>query len=271
MSSTPRLPQAYLSLHGSSFLDFLEQQAPTLLTQRVQTAIGSGTGQEHMHATTIVAVTYAHGVVMAGDRRATLGSPIAHREIEQVFAADDDSAVGIAGVAGVGIELVRLFQLELEHYEKIEGTLLSLDGKANRLASLLRGNLSLALQGLSALPMLAGYDVDRGVGRLFSYDVTGGRYEERETHSLGSGSPWARGTLKSGWRPDLSSDQAVALAVSALQSAADEDSATGGIDVVRGIYPVVAVVDSAGYRRISDGEIANLALARGTAAGEAHT
>ena len=250
MSSTPRLPQAYLSLHGSSFLDFLEQQAPTLLTQRVQTAIGSGTGQEHMHATTIVAVTYAHGVVMAGDRRATLGSQIAHREIEKVFAADDYSAVGIAGVAGVGIELVRLFQLELEHYEKIEGTLLSLDGKANRLASLLRGNLS---------------------GRLFSYDVTGGRYEERETHSLGSGSPWARGTLKSGWRPDLSSDQAVALAVSALQSAADEDSATGGIDVVRGIYPVVAVVDSAGYRRISDGEIANLALARGTAAGEAHT
>lgn len=269
MSSSPRLPQAYLNLHGSSFLDFLEQQAPSLLTQRLQSAVGSGAGHDHIHATTIVAMTYSDGVVMAGDRRATMGSHIAHREIEKVFAADDFSAVGIAGVAGVGIELVRLFQLELEHYEKIEGTLLSLDGKANRLATLLRGNLSLALQGLSALPVLAGYDVDRGLGRLFSYDVTGGRYEERETHALGSGAPWARGALKSGWRPDLSSDQAVALAVAALQSAADEDSATGGIDVVRGIYPVVAVVDAAGYRRISDGEIANLALSRGPATGEA--
>ena len=267
MSLTPRLPEAYLGLHGSSFLDFLEQQAPTLVTQRLQAVAGSGVGSAHVDATTIVAGTYPGGVVMAGDRRATMGSQIAHREIEKVFAADDFSAVGVAGVAGVGIELVRLFQLELEHYEKIEGTLLSLDGKANRLASLLRGNLSLALQGLSALPILAGYDVDRGLGRLFSYDVTGGRYEERETHALGSGSPWARGALKNGWRADLTSQQAVALVVSALQTAADEDSATGGIDVLRGIYPVVAVVDAAGYRRISDGEIANLAVGR--AGGEA--
>ena len=155
------------------------------------------------HGTTIVAVEFDGGVVMAGDRRATMGNLIAHREIEKVYPADEYSCVGIAGTAGIAVELVRLFQVELEHYEKIEGALLSLDGKANRLSALIRGNLSLAMQGLAVVPLFAGYDLDRRAGRIFSYDVTGGRYEEHDHHSVGSGSIFARGSLKKRWRPGL--------------------------------------------------------------------
>jgi proteasome beta subunit len=210
---------------------------------------------EAPHGTTIVALTFPDGVVMAGDRRATMGNLIAQRDIEKVFHADDFSCVGIAGVAGLAIEMVRLFQVELEHYEKIEGITLSLEGKANRLAMMIRGNLGMAMQGLAVVPLFAGYDTDRDEGRIFSYDVTGGRYEEHKFHSVGSGSLFARGALKKLWREDLSRDDAVLCTVQSLYDAADEDSATGGPDVTRRIYPVVSVVTAEGYHRLSDDDV----------------
>jgi proteasome beta subunit len=184
-----------------------------------------------------------------------MGSQIASRDIEKVFPADEYSAIGIAGTAGLAVELVRLFQLELEHYEKIEGTLLSLDGKANRLATMIRGNLGLALQGLAVVPLFAGFDLDRGTGRIFSYDVTGGRYEEHQHHSVGSGSVFARGSLKKLWRPGLDAGDAVRVAVEALVDAADDDSATGGPDTSRRIWPVVATVTAAGYLRVAEDDL----------------
>jgi len=217
---------------------------------------------EAPHGTTIVALTFPGGVVMAGDRRATMGSYIAQRDIEKVFHADEFSCVGIAGAAGIAIEIVRLFQVELEHYEKIEGTVLSLEGKANRLALMIRGNLAMAMQGLAVVPLFAGYDLDAddpaAAGRLFSYDVTGGRYEEHKFHSVGSGSLFARGALKKLWRDDLVAEDATLCAVQSLYDAADEDSATGGPDLARRIFPVVSVVTSAGYRRLSDDEVSLL-------------
>ena len=193
---------------------------------------------------------------MAGDRRATMGNLIAHREMEKVFPADDYSCVGIAGTAGIAVELVRLFQVELEHYEKIEGALLSLDGKANRLASMIRANLGLAMQGLAVVPLFAGFDLDRRKGRIFSYDVAGGRYEEHDHHSVGSGSLFARGSLKKRWRPGLTEPEALRVVVEALDDAAEEDSATGGPDSDRAIYPVVATVTDHGYRRVPDADLA---------------
>jgi proteasome beta subunit len=210
---------------------------------------------EAPHGTTIVALTFPDGVVMAGDRRATMGNLIAQRDIEKVFHADDLSCVGIAGTAGLAIEIVRLFQVELEHYEKIEGSTLSLEGKANRLAMMIRGNLGMAMQGLAVVPLFAGFDTDRDEGRIFSYDVTGGRYEEHKFHSVGSGSLFARGSLKKLWREDLSRDDAVLCTVQSLYDAADEDSATGGPDVTRRIYPVVSVVTAEGYHRLSDDDV----------------
>lgn len=260
LSSTGRLPAAYLTAGSSSFTEFLSDHAEHLLPGRRTLP---GAAPEVPHGTTIVAATFDGGVVMGGDRRATMGNLIAHREIEKVFPADDYSCVGIAGTAGLAIELVRLFQVELEHYEKIEGTLLSLDGKANRLATMIRGNLSLAIQGLAVVPLFAGYDLDRRTGRIFSYDVTGGRYEERDHHSVGSGSLFARGSLKKRWRPGLSAAETVAVVVEALRDAADDDSATGGPDSVRAIYPVVAVVDAEGYRRVPDAELASVTGALG--------
>ncbi len=248
LSAAGRLPGAFTTPGSSSFVDFLSQHAPDLLPGR-RTALPAGEVPAP-HATTIVALTFAGGVVMAGDRRATMGSQIASRDIEKVFPADDYSAVGIAGTAGLAVELVRLFQLELEHYEKIEGTLLSLDGKANRLATMIRGNLGLAMQGLAVVPLFAGFDLDRGSGRIFSYDVTGGRYEEHQHHSVGSGSVFARGSLKKLWQPGLDADAAVRVAVEALVDAADDDSATGGPDQARRIWPVVATVTAAGYLRV---------------------
>lgn len=192
---------------------------------------------------------------MAGDRRATMGNLIAQHDIEKVFLADDFSVIGIAGTAGVALELVRLFQVELEHYEKIEGAPLTLDGKANRLGSLLRGNLPLAMQGLAVVPLLGGYDQARSCGRIFSYDVTGGRYEEHDFFAVGSGSTFARGSLKKLYSPALGSDSAVITALEALYDAADDDSATGGPDISRGIFPVVAVVDSEGARILGDEDV----------------
>lgn len=249
-----RLPAAFTTPGSSSFTEFLSGYAAHLLPSGG--ALPGGTVPEVPHATTIVGLTYPGGVVLAGDRRATMGNLIAHREIEKVFPADGYSAVGIAGTAGLAVELVRLFQVELEHYEKIEGALLSLDGKANRLSTMIRNNLGLAMQGLAVVPLFAGYDLDRDTGRIFSFDVTGGRYEERNHHSIGSGSLFARGSLKKRWRPDLDPAGAVAVAVEALRDAADDDSATGGPDSVRQIFPVVATVSADGYRRVPDDELA---------------
>jgi proteasome beta subunit len=248
-----RLPAAFLTPGSSSFTEFLGAHAPHLLPGA--RPLPPGTVPEVPHGTTIVALSFDGGVVMAGDRRATMGNLIAHHEIEKVFPADEYSCVGIAGTAGVAVELVRVFQVELEHYEKIEGALLSLDGKANRLSAMIRNNLGLAMQGLAVVPLFAGYDLDRGVGRIFSYDVTGGRYEEHDHHSVGSGSVFARGSLKKRWRPGLDSREALAVAVEALFDAADDDSATGGPDQLRQIYPVVATVTDAGYERIPEEEV----------------
>ena len=253
-----RLPAAYTTPGSSSFAEFLGAHAPELLPGR-RTPPATALTTEAPHGTTIVAMTFPGGVVMAGDRRATMGNYIAQRDIEKVFHADDHSCVGIAGTAGIAIEMVRLFQVELEHYEKIEGTTLSLEGKANRLALMIRGNLAMAMQGLAVVPLFAGYDLDADdpdtAGRLYSYDVTGGRYEEHKFHSVGSGSMFARGSLKKLWRDDLSVAEAVLCAVQSLYDAADEDSATGGPDLTRRLFPVVSIVTVDGYRRLSDDEV----------------
>lgn len=209
------------------------------------------------HGTTIAALRYADGVVMAGDRRATEGVSIAHRGIEKVFAADRFSAVAIAGAAGPAIEMVRLFQTQLEHYEKVEGAALTLEGKANQLSQMIRSNLPLAMQGLAVVPLFAGWDQRRSVGRIFTYDVTGGRYEETDYSATGSGGRDARTTIKLGFREGLSRDEAVELAVDALYQAADEDAATGGPDPIRGIYPIIATVDRTGFQRVADQEVAD--------------
>ena len=253
-----RLPASFLTPGSSSFTEFLGVQAPDLVPGRRPLPLTALT-TEAPHGTTIVALTFPGGVVMAGDRRATMGNFIAQRDIEKVFHADDHSCVGIAGAAGIAVEMVRLFQVELEHYEKIEGATLSLEGKANRLAQMIRGNLAMAMQGLAVVPLFAGYDLDADVpasaGRLFSYDVTGGRYEEHKFHSVGSGSMFARGALKKLWHESLTADDAVLCVVQSLYDAADEDSATGGPDLTRRLFPVVSLVTVEGYRRLSDDEV----------------
>ncbi|WP_328999968.1 proteasome subunit beta [Kribbella sp. NBC_00709] len=252
-----RLPEAFLTPGGSSFMDFLAGHAPDLLPGR--RALGSGDlSSEVPHGTTIVAATFPGGVIMAGDRRATMGNIIAQRDIEKVFPADEYSAVAFAGSAGFGIEMVRLFQVELEHYEKLEGATLSLDGKANRLSALIRGNLPMAMQGLTVVPLFAGYDEEIKGGRIFSYDPTGGRYEETHFYSVGSGSLFARGALKKLYREDLSETDCVTVAIQSLIDAADDDSATGGPDMLRRIFPVVGVVTADGYRRLPEDEVAAL-------------
>jgi len=208
------------------------------------------------HATTCVAVRFADGVVMAGDRRATSGNLISHRTMEKVLPADRHSGVAIAGAAGPAMDMVKLFQLQLEHYEKVEGAELSLEGKANQLAAMVRGNLPAAMQGLVVVPIFAGYDVLRSVGRLFTYDVTGGRYEEKDHVATGSGSLHAGTVIKVGFRPGLGRDEAIDLCVRALWEAADADSATGGPDPLRGIYPVVATITAKGFVPVSDAELA---------------
>ena len=246
---TRRLDDAFLTAGSSSFTEFVSAYRPELLPAGRR--LPSGASIEAPHGTTIVSLLYEGGVVMAGDRRATMGNVIANRDMEKVFAADDYSVVGIAGTAGVAIELVRLYQVELEHYEKIEGAIMSLEGKANRLASMIRGNLALAMQGLTVVPTYAGFDLETATGRIYSYDVTGGCYQEGGHHSSGSGSVFARGALKKLWRPGLDEQQAVGVAVEALYDAADDDSATGGPDLGRQIWPTVALVDHAGTRFVT--------------------
>ena len=208
------------------------------------------------HGTTVVAVRYADGVVMAGDRRATSGHLISHRTIEKVFPADRYSGIAIAGAAGPAVEMVTLFQLQLEHYEKVEGSHLSLEGKANQLSQMVRNHLPAAMQGLAVVPLFAGYDTARGIGRLFEYDVTGGRYEEQDFASSGSGMLHAGTVVKLGYRPELARDAVVDLVLRALWTAADEDSATGGPDALRGIWPVIATITASGYQRVPDDELA---------------
>ncbi len=254
----PRLPTSYMRPGTSSFADFLGVEAPDLLPSRRVLPTGS-LGDLAPHGTTIVAATFPGGVVMAGDRRATMGNIIAQRDIQKVFPADEYSVVGIAGAAGLAVEMVRLFQTELEHYEKIEGITLSMDGKANRLAALIRANLAMAMQGLAVVPLFAGYDLDAEQGRIFSYDVTGGRYEETAFHSVGSGSLFARGSLKKLYRDDLTADDTVTALVQALYDAADDDSATGGPDITRRIFPVVHVITPDGGNRMPDEEVSAIA------------
>jgi len=219
-------------------------------------SIDSPERQLSPHATTLVAVRHKDGVVMAGDRRATSGNLISHRTIEKVFPADRHSGVAISGTAGIAMEMVRLFQMQLEHYEKVEGKALSLDGKANQLSQMLRGHLPLAMQGLGVVPIFAGYDHRQEAGRLFQYDVTGGRYEERDHAATGSGMLHASTVVKLRYREEMSADDAVDVVVEALFQAADEDSATGGPDPIRGIYPVVATITDEGFQRLDDDLVA---------------
>lgn len=239
------LSPAYLSMSTSSFTEFLRAQSPDLLPARRQ--LGDATALQAPHGTTIVALTFSGGVVIAGDRRATAGNTIAARDLEKVYITDAYSAVGIAGTAGIALEMVRLYAVELAHYEKIEGVALSLDGKANKLATMVRANLDVAMAGLAAVPMFVGYDTDAAdparAGRIISFDVTGGRYEERGGfHAIGSGSPYAKSALKKLYDPDADADAAVRTAVAALYDAADDDAATGGPDTVRRIYPQVVTI-----------------------------
>jgi proteasome beta subunit len=262
MTTDPRgtggLPPAFMAPETSSFVDFLALQAPQLLPANRHLPPARDDFQAP-HGTTVVAAVYADGVLVAGDRRITMGNVIAHREYEKVFPADEHSAVAIAGTAGLAVELVRLFQLELEHYEKIEGLALSLDGKASRLTSMVRGNLAMAMQGLAVVPLFAGYDRDKGRGRIFSYDVTGGRTEEKGFAGTGSGSVYACGSLKKLYREAMAERDIVTAAVQALYDAADDDSATGGPDLTRRLFPLVALVTEDGYRRLPEDEVAEIA------------
>ena len=242
---------------GPSFVDYLRRVAPHAVPGTGGGGGGASTSAplEVTQATTVLAIRYADGVVMAGDRRATSGMTIASRRIEKVFPADDHSGVAIAGAAGPSVDMVRLFQVQLEHYEKIEGEPLSLEGKANQLSQLVKSNLPAALQGFVVVPLFAGYDERRERGRVFSFDVTGGKYEETDFQAHGSGGVHARNWIKAAWREDLSGPDATELALRALFAAADEDAATGGPDLVRRIFPTVATISAEGYQALTDEEV----------------
>ena len=264
------VPSGLTGVPTSSFADFLASHSPGLLPGRTVPA-GSGDldprnpgapGQairDLPHATTIVAAVCDHGVVLAGDRRATMGNLIAKRDLEKVFRSDEFSAFAYAGTGSLGIEFVRLFQVELEHYEKMEGRSLSLEGKANRLAWMVRGNLGAAMQGLVVVPLFVGYDEDSGQGRIFSYDVLGGPEEEHRYYSIGSGSPFAMSALKKLYTDAMPVDDAVLACVQALYDAADDDSATGGPDLSRRIFPVVATITADGFRKLPAAEAEQVA------------
>ncbi|HET9258381.1 MAG TPA: proteasome subunit beta [Pseudonocardiaceae bacterium] len=260
------LPASHFMVGSSSFAEFLAATAPELLPgYRAGSMPAITEPMASPHGTTIVAATFRGGVLIAGDRRATAGNLIASRDMEKVFVVDDYSAVGIAGTAGIAVEMVRLFTVELQHYEKLEGVPLTLNGKANRLAGMVRGNLGGAMQGMAAVPLFVGYDVDAAdpdrAGRIVSYDVVGGRYDEIQGYqSVGSGSVFARSSLKKLHDPMMDIDAAVRVVVEALYDAADDDSATGGPDPVRGIYPVVVTVTAAdGAVRMTDEQAGQVA------------
>lgn len=232
-----------------SFFDLVSDTRPDLVRAVAADAVPMP------HGTTVLGLKFRGGMLMAGDRRATEGYAIADDRMDKVFAADDYSTIAIAGVAGQAVEIVKLFQLELEHYEKITGDRLSLEGKANRLAQMIRGNFPLAVQGLVVVPLFGGFDDRRGEGRIFYYDATGGRWEERDFHTTGSGGRPARSSLKKRWRPDMERDEAVRVAVEALVDASQEDVATGGVDATRGIYPLILVVTTDGVEEVPVAEV----------------
>jgi proteasome beta subunit len=244
---------------GPSFLELLRRVQPEAIPGAGLEGLGLAGSTRHApeipHGTTVVAIRCDGGVIMAGDRRATAGYSIAGRRMEKVQPADDYSGVAIAGSAGPAVEMIRLFQTQLEHYEKVQGDQLSLEGKANQLAQMVRANLPAAMQGFVVVPIFAGFDHRRERGRVFTYDATGGRYEELDFATTGSGSIHARNWIKNGWAENLSADDAAALAIRSLFAAADEDIATGGPDLVRRIYPTVAVIDTDGYRALSDDDV----------------
>lgn len=253
-----RLPAAFMSAGTSSFTEFLTSVHPEMLPAHRLPESGAA-GHLTPDATTIVALTFPGGVLLAGDRRATQGNVIANRDMEKVFRTDEFSAVAIAGSAGFGIELARLYQVELEHYEKMEGRSLTLEGKANKLAQMVRGNLGLAMQGFVMIPLFVGFDENTAQGRVFSYDAVGGRYEEHRYHSIGSGSVYARGSIKKLYTDDLDETTAVKVALESLYDAADDDSATGGPDLHRKIFPLIDVITEDGHRRIPAEDVARLA------------
>jgi len=236
----------------SSFLELLQRESPHLLPDLK----GGGEVPAGVpHGTTVLAIRYREGVIMAGDRQATAGFQVASRRMEKIFKSDDLSGIGIAGAAGPAMEMAKLFQTELEHYEKVEGDNLSLDGKANKLSQMVRMNLAAAMQGLAVVPIFAGFDDKSGFGRLFKYDITGGRYEETDYDAQGSGSKDARDSLKKLWRRDMSREDGLRVTLEALIDAADEDVGTGGPDLVRGIFPTVKTITRSGFNDVAEDEI----------------
>jgi proteasome beta subunit len=236
---------------GPNFLQLLNRLGPPAPVPT------SGSLPEMRHATTVLALRYADGILMAGDRRATAGHEIAHRAVEKLYPADSHSGVCFAGAASPAIEMVRLFQTQLEHYEKVEGLALSLEGKANQLGQMIRQHLPMAMQGFVVVPLFAGYDLRRGMGRIFTYDPSGGPYEERDFSTTGSGGRDARTAIKLAYQDGMDRAGAIEVAVQALYEAADEDTATGGPDVVRGIYPTVATISAEGFQRVPEDEVAD--------------
>ena len=245
---------------GSSFFDLLRQSQPELLPHLEVTLEGLPQSEtrelkETPHGTTILALKYRDGVVIAGDRQATEGFQIASRRIEKVFKADDHSAIAIAGVAGPCVEMAKLFEVELAHYEKLEGVPLSLEGKANKLSQMIKANLPMAMQGLVVIPIFVGYDLRSGEGKIFKYDVTGGRYEETDYYATGSGGKDARSTMKKLYRAGLTEEEAIAVGLEALIDAAEEDVGTGGPDFVRGVFPTVKLAAMPGLQDVPEARI----------------
>ena len=239
-----------------SFMDLIRAVSPEALPSALVAPAGSSSLLDVTHGTTVLGLKYIDGVIMAGDRRATAGYSIADAKMRKVFAADDFSAIAIAGAAGMALDIVKLFQLELEHYEKLTGDRLSLEGKANRLAQMIRGNFPLAMQGLVVVPLFGGFDLRRGEGRIFYYDATGGRWEEDDYQTNGSGGQPAKNSLKKRWKPGLDREMAVRVSVEALMDAAEDDVATGGPDVARKIYPIVLAVTATGADDVPEEEVA---------------
>src|SRR5437867_2676868 len=247
--------KAFFDYSNSSFAELLRQTSPSLLPGLPERPGEESRPPKAPHGTTVLALRYRDGVVMAGDRQASEGYQVAHRRIEKIFKSDDLSAVGIAGAAGPAMEMARLFQTELEHYEKVEGENLSLEGKANKLGQMIRMNLPAAMQGLVVVPIFAGFDERTGIGRLVKYDVTGGRYEESDYFAQGSGGKDARDSLKKRYKRDMLREEAVRVAMEALIDAADEDLGTGGPDLLRGILPSVKIITRSGFTEAPEDEI----------------
>ncbi|ASO20958.1 proteasome beta subunit [Actinoalloteichus hoggarensis] len=262
---TLRAPQAstnphaaLMSIGGSSFYQLVREHAPQTLPQYQ----AGGADPEYRHGTTVLALHYRDGVIMAGDRRATMGNLIAQRDLRKVEPADSHSGIAFAGAVGVAIRMVALFQVELRHYEKIEGVELSLPAKVNRISVMMRGNLPQAMQGLAVVPLFAGWDHHEGAARIFTFDIAGSTSEKTDFGGAGSGSQFALSSLKKLYRPGLSRDEAVRIMLESLVDAADDDTATGGPDATHGRYPVVAAITEGGYSEIAEDELATLASPR---------